>query len=238
MASGGGHLQRPPRLLLTDHIGEVGRCTHRPPDRLFDLFDGRFNAIAEIAHDVAEGGGANDPDALNHRSFGPVGGRQDHLFDPVVPGGDDHGQHAAHRLQAALQRQLAHQEPVIEPNRRQITGRGEKRHGPWGRSRAAPSLRSSAGARLKTTLAASDLRPRFLIAEKIRSLASRTAGSGRPTTLTDGWLARIRSTSTVTNNASTPRGVAENAFANIELSLRFAAWIDLSMGRRPEVVKT
>ena len=58
------------------------------------------------------------------------------------------------------------------------------------------------------------------MAEKIRSLASRTAGSGSPTTVVDGFCARIRSTSTVTNNASTPRGVAEYAFANIKLSLQ------------------
>ena len=76
------------------------------------------------------------------------------------------------------------------------------------RSRRAPSFRSSAGDKLTTMLLVSIWQPRWRIAARTRSRASRTAGSGRPTTARAGSPGRA-STSTWTRRASTPRGTAE-----------------------------
>ena len=66
-----------------------------------------------------------------------------------------------------------------------------------GRSKAAPSLRRSAGARLTVILRWGKLKPLLRSAERTRSRLSRTVRSGSPTTVNMGNPA-ARSTSTST----------------------------------------
>ena len=72
-----------------------------------------------------------------------------------------------------------------------------------GRSKAGPSLRKSAGARLTTTRTSGPRKPLFLKAARTRSRDSWVAASGRPTIWSPGSPG-ARSTSTVTGKASRP----------------------------------
>lgn len=74
------------------------------------------------------------------------------------------------------------------------------------RSKAHPSLRTSAGARFTTTRLRGNSHPAATIADRTRSAASRTAAAASPTTLTAGRR-RSRSTSTSMGMASTPCNV-------------------------------
>ena len=71
------------------------------------------------------------------------------------------------------------------------------------RSKLGPALRRSAGARLAVSRCWGNWRPEFSVAARTRSRASRTAASGRPTTVKPGSPWRT-STSTVTSWLSTP----------------------------------
>lgn len=75
-----------------------------------------------------------------------------------------------------------------------------------GRSKAGPSLRRLAGARLTMTFLVGNLYPLLEIATRTRSRASCTAASGRPTTENPGRPA-LTSTSTSTGEASMPSNV-------------------------------
>ncbi len=77
-----------------------------------------------------------------------------------------------------------------------------------GRSKAGPSLRKSAGARLMTTLYRGNSYPEFCIALRTRSMLSFTAASGSPTTVALAKPRRATSTSTSTRIASIPENVA------------------------------
>ena len=81
-----------------------------------------------------------------------------------------------------------------------------------GRSRAAPPLRTPVGARLTVTRCRVHVRPLDSTAARTRSLDSRQAASGSPTTLKAGrppstW------TSTDTDRPRTPSRVAEGMLA-------------------------
>ena len=83
-----------------------------------------------------------------------------------------------------------------------------------GRSKAAPSLRSSAGARLIVMRSTGNSSPAFRIAARTRSRLSRTVESGRPTVVKDGRPGAT-STSTKTSAASMPKTVAERTRASM-----------------------
>ena len=90
-------------------------------------------------------------------------------------------QHAARRLDAAVERQLAEQQDVgdVPPG-----DRGRRRRGlpsAIGRSNDEPALRMSAGARLTVTRCGGNSKPELRIALRTRSRLSRTLASGRPT---------------------------------------------------------
>ena len=76
-----------------------------------------------------------------------------------------------------------------------------------GRSRPAPLLRSSAGARLTVTRRAGKARPAAAMAPRMRDTLSRTAASGSPTTSTRGSCEEIR-TSTSIGMPRTPASAA------------------------------
>ncbi len=82
-----------------------------------------------------------------------------------------------------------------------------------GSSKAAPSLRMSAGARLTVIRFAGSSKPAFFRAEMTRTLLSLTAPSGSPTTLKYGSPTDM-STSTSTTTASTPISAPECARAS------------------------
>jgi hypothetical protein len=74
-----------------------------------------------------------------------------------------------------------------------------------GRSKADPSSRMSAGARLTVTLyPEGKSKPQFFTADRTRSRISFTALSGRPTTLKNPLEPGVTSTSTSTRKASMP----------------------------------
>ena len=68
-----------------------------------------------------------------------------------------------------------------------------------GRSNAAPTLRTSAGARLTVTRSGGNGKPELRIAVRTRSRLSRTVASGSPTIVTPGSPGDT-STSTETGN--------------------------------------
>ena len=77
-----------------------------------------------------------------------------------------------------------------------------------GRSNPAPFFRSDAGARFTTIFSAGMENPHALTAERTRSIDSRTAASGMPTTDVPG-SPFVMETSTDTATASTPTMKAE-----------------------------
>src|SRR5262249_50040159 len=83
-----------------------------------------------------------------------------------------------------------------------------------GRSKAAPSLRTSAGARFTVMRSLGKAKPALRMAVLTRSRLSRTAESGNPTVAYCGSPAAT-STSTRTSTASTPRRAAESTRAII-----------------------
>ena len=87
-----------------------------------------------------------------------------------------------------------------------------------GTSNAAPSLRTSAGARLIVILRAGKVNPVCRIAARTRSLASCTAASGKPTTVTAGNPC-ARSTSTSTSAPSRPTTLPVWTLATIGMPL-------------------
>ena len=72
-----------------------------------------------------------------------------------------------------------------------------------GRSNAAPTFRTSAGARLTVMRSSGNGNPLFLIAARTRSRLSRTVASGNPTMVSPGNPGDT-STSTTTGTASIP----------------------------------
>ena len=76
-----------------------------------------------------------------------------------------------------------------------------------GRSNAAPTFRTSVGARLTVTRSGGNGNPQFRIAVRTRSRLSRTVASGNPTIVTPGSPGET-STSTETGTASRPSTVA------------------------------
>src|SRR5580698_8400269 len=82
-----------------------------------------------------------------------------------------------------------------------------------GRSKAEPSLRMSAGARLTVILRLGNSKPELRSADFIRSKASRTAPSASPTMRKLGTPALI-SSSTSTAKASTPESALESTLAS------------------------
>src|SRR5262245_35640759 len=82
-----------------------------------------------------------------------------------------------------------------------------------GRSKEAPSLRTSAGARFTVIRSWGKAKPALRIAVRTRSRLSRTAESGRPTVMNAGKPGDT-STSTRTSAASTPSRAAESTRAS------------------------
>src|SRR5690606_4875556 len=87
-----------------------------------------------------------------------------------------------------------------------------------GRSKAGPSLRTSAGARLTTMRLGGSGRPSCFNAARTRSRDSCTAAPGRPTSVKEG-RPLVTKASTRTSMASTPTSVAEVARAYIDATV-------------------
>ena len=85
-----------------------------------------------------------------------------------------------------------------------------------GRSKAAPSLRRSAGARLTVIRSIGNSKPALRMAARTRSRLSRTVESGSPTVVKEGRPA-VTSTSTKMVAASIPERVAERTRASTRL---------------------
>lgn len=100
-----------------------------------------------------------------------------------------------------------------------------------GRSKAELSLRMSAGARLTVTRRRGHSYPALRRAAMTRSLLSRTALSGRPTTVKEGSCRSV-STSTWTRYASIPRVAALSTTAGIT-SLQRGGELPEGVGERP-----
>ena len=92
-----------------------------------------------------------------------------------------------------------------------------------GRSKLGPSFLISAGARLIVVRSRGQRKPLFEIAVVTRSLLSRTAASGRPTTMTTGLPEPVL-TSTSTWMASTPCSAAENTRVSMRGMYQNAGW--------------
>ena len=85
------------------------------------------------------------------------------------------------------------------------------------RSKAAPSLRTSAGERFTVTRPVGTRKPLFFSAANTRSRLSRTAASGRPTRLKMGWPPDTKA-STVTGIPSTPCRAKQHVRASINFT--------------------
>ena len=132
---------------------------------------------------------------------------QQHAGDAVAPRGRRNRQHAARRLNRAVERQLAEHDDVGDRRgaRRCPAPRGCRAQSA-GRT-TTPALRTSAGARLTVMRCGGNSKPELRIALRTRSRLSRTLASGRPTIVKSG-RPNETSTSTWTGQASTPKRAA------------------------------
>ena len=90
-------------------------------------------------------------------------------------------QHAARRLNAAVERQLAEEQDVGDVAPGDCAPAAASTPKAIGRSNDEPALRMSAGARLTVTRCGGNSKPELRIALRTRSRLSRTLASGRPT---------------------------------------------------------
>ena len=116
VASGGGDLQRTLGLGLALDVAEVLRVLAAADQGLvgdgLNGGDGQFSG--EVAHRGAQGVDREDLQPLDAADLvGVRGGKQD-LPHAVLPGGDDHGQRAAHRAHGAIQRELAEDHHALQ----------------------------------------------------------------------------------------------------------------------------
>ncbi len=146
----GGHFERALGGGLPAHVAEVQagrvsgsaaagapRCDRR---ELLRLVEQRHH-FGQVLH-------PEHAHAFHHRRLGRVLGRHHEVGDPRSPRADGHRERAAHRADAAVERQLAREQVSSARRTIPIAPRMPRA---IGRSKPAPSLRTLAGARLMVT---------------------------------------------------------------------------------------
>ena len=220
VAAGGRDLERAARDLLPAHVGQVRRLGALPvrPRRRRPRRAGASRALAAQERDQLGSGsaGACTVVAADDRGLGRVVARHEQPPDAAAarPGGDR--QHAAHRPQRAVERQLADEQRAVERGRDRRRRPRASMPTAIGTSNAAPSLRRSAGARLTVIRRGGSLKPLFSSAPRMRTRPSRMPASASPTMLQQG-SPRPTSTSTWMGAASMPTTVADATRANMPL---------------------
>ena len=201
--AGAGHFQRALGVLLSLDVGKVHRIDDIPVAAKLVCMSGRLDGFVSIEmpdqrlqslhridlHAVHQGGLRRIH--AGHKDAAPA----------VLPRQVRQRQHAADVAHGAVQTQLAHDECVVQVGE-QLPRRGEDADGD-GQVIGGPTLRRSAGARLTVRRWLGKKRPLLVMAERTRSLLSRTAASGRPTTVIRSSPLAM-STSTWTGRASRP----------------------------------
>jgi hypothetical protein len=129
-----------------------------------------------------------------------------------APGRHGDRQQATHRRHFAVQRQAADDREAMILTVRQHA-EAASTPSAIGRSKAAPTLRTSAGARLTVMRPSGNGKPELRMAVRTRSRLSRTVRSGNPTIVMPGRPGDT-STSTDTGTASMPHTAAARSLAS------------------------
>ena len=119
-----GELERTPRPFLPAHLSQVGQRTRPRPVPLLGL--GRLQLAAQVRHRLGEMGDRYRLDPRERR----LDGRLRRTQDPSQPGGAGalgDREHAAHRPQPSIQRELADSGVAVELLDRHLPGRSQQR---------------------------------------------------------------------------------------------------------------
>ena len=223
VAAGRRDLERAPAERLPVDVGEVAVAPAAAAPAPA--------APASAAADVAEAGRiVQRRDRFGERADGieraalrrppprRVGARQQQRAEPFAPRRRRDRQHAARRLDPAVERQLAEQQHVVDVAPRDAArSRRARRARSAGRT-TTPALRMSAGARLTVTRLCGNSKPELRMALRTRSRLSRTDASGRPTIVKPG-RPNETSTSTWTAQASIPKTAAVRMQASMRAAV-------------------
>ncbi len=129
VAAGRGDLERPLAGGLPDDVGQVRdlRAVVVLGGRVGAL--GRVAAAAQPARELPERAGLADVHAGDQRGLGAVALGDHDPLDTGSPGGEDGGQHAAHRPQPPVQAELGEPHDALHRGDRDDVGRAQHRHG-------------------------------------------------------------------------------------------------------------
>ena len=237
VAARGGDLERAPRHLLPAHVGEVARAGGRAG---VDGAAARGTArrrrspslAAQQRDELAEVGAPRGPRSRPRRPPRPRsrGGTTSAAHAARARPRRD-GQHAAHGPQRAVERELAHEQRVRRAPPASSTPAAHSMPTAIGTSKAAPSLRRSAGARLTVILRGGSLKPLFSSAPRMRTRPSRTPASASPTMWQPG-RPTATSTSTSMGAASMPMTAAEATRASMRAPSKRSAMPTRRAARR------
>lgn len=126
MAPGGGDFERPPRLGLAAHVGEVGRCVRGRCRRWRRWCQRRLPG--EVGADGEQRRRGEDVALPGQRRFAGARHRQDEGL-AVAGCLQRHGQRAAHRAQLAGEREFAGKFMAGQAGRRNLPAGGEDAEG-------------------------------------------------------------------------------------------------------------
>ncbi len=126
VASGGGDRQRPTRLAVAAHVGEI-RARAAGRRRVARDRRGRFGRplAAQDRRDLAQTGDAGDREAVDERRLAGARARHDEAREARAARALRDGQHAAAVAQLAAERQLAEHRPALEVAGGQLLGGDE-----------------------------------------------------------------------------------------------------------------
>jgi hypothetical protein len=126
--TGGGDLERAPRVALAAHVAEIGALRRRLHHIGLPPHDLRNAPVPQERDDVVERLGAHDLEVFDQTRLGDVRGRYDDAPEPRAGDRDRDREHSRRRDQRPLQREFAHEREVGGPHLRHLTGRDEDTH--------------------------------------------------------------------------------------------------------------
>jgi hypothetical protein len=133
VATGGGDLERPLRVRLSAHVGDVDLVGHHlgqespgigahGRDRGFRVQERR--RFGKGAHRV-------DAERLEHRRLRGVAGREEAAVEPGPARAERHREYPAHGMDRPVEGELSHHEETREPLRLDGTRRGQETERDW-----------------------------------------------------------------------------------------------------------
>ena len=199
VAAGGGDLERALGVSVAAHVARSRRRRRRGTARQAPASAaGRIDvALAvQVLDGVVDGAHRDDVDACDDGGLGRVvGGHEERPRRRCARQCSATGSTPRTGRTRAVERQLAEDDATRSRSPGLTTPVAPRMPSAIGRSKAAPSLRRSAGARLTVMRSTGKSKPAFRMAARTRSRLSRTVESGSPTVVKDG-SPEVTSTST------------------------------------------